>query len=56
MLSEHGLQTVCLGSKFDISKTKVTVNSIEEPGLFIPKGKHTALLLQRRPDQYCLGK
>jgi len=56
MLAEKGLQTVCLGSKFDASKTKVDVNNIEESSLFIPKGKHTALLLQRSPDHYCLGK
>jgi hypothetical protein len=56
LLAEQGMQTLCLGSKFDALKSKVNVNSIEESSLFIPKGKHTALLLQKRPDRYCSGK
>jgi len=47
MLAEHGLQTVCLGSKFDTSKTKVNVNTIEEPSLFIPKGKHSCSITKK---------
>jgi len=43
MLAEQGLPTVFIGSKIDVLKTKVNVNSTEEYSLFIPNGKNTQL-------------